>query len=254
MESKNITLTFEKDWYNSDSAALMEAALHIEIGKMESRNITLTLEKAKEWYNSGSADLKKVALQAYKEEELEEINWRDIKTFEDAYHALGVSHRIIRRDLERLNIGFVGGVKKHLIAVYKLDIIRKALNKGWNPKMMEDTIYYPHIRIYPIGQEDLRIIGSIDKKINGNFKVNDIIFSLVGGDYFFRDYGLSNLNYCSGDVHVNSGLLSCKSKEIAKHMSKYFAKEIFDACYAQHIGAYEWVIPCVNKWTTPYGQ
>lgn len=237
---RDITLTFEKDWYNSDCAALMEAALHIEIGKMESRNITLTLEKAREWYNSGSADLKEVALQAYKEEELKEVDWRNIKTFEDAYHALGVSHRIVRRDLEQLNIGFVGDVKKHLIAVYKLDIIRKALNKGWNPKM-EDTIYCPYIRIYPTGKEDIKTIGVIDKKINGTFKVNDTTFSLVGGSAIFYKYGLSNFNYGSGNINANPGLLSCKNSEIARHMSKYFAKEIFDACYAQYIGAYEWV-------------
>lgn len=241
---RSITLTFEKDWYNSDSAALMEAALHIENqqNKMESRNITLTLEKAREWYNSGSADLKKVALQAYTEEELKETNWRDIKTFQDAYRALGISYVTLirhRNVLDKLEI--TKDLRKHLIAVYKLDIIRKALNKGWNPKMTEDTIYYPHIRIYPTNEETTKIVESIDMEINGTFKVNDATFSLVGGGFFLRNYGLSNFNYGSGDVHANSGLLGCKSEKIAKHMSKYFVKEIFDACYAQYIGAYEWV-------------
>lgn len=222
MEFRNITLTFEID-------------------KMESRNITLTLEKAREWYNSGSADLKEVALQAYKEEELEIPYWESIKTFEDAYYALGVSYRIVRRDLEQLSIGFVGDLKKHLIAVYKLDIIRKALNKGWNPKMTEDDIYYPYIRIYPTGKEDIKTIGDIDKKINGTFKVNNTTFSLVGGGYSFYKHGLSNFYYGSGNINTNPGLLSCKNSEIARHMSKYFAKEIFDACYTQYIGAYEWV-------------
>lgn len=208
---------------------------------MESRNITLTLEKAREWYNSGSADLKEVALQAYTEDELEIPYWESIKTFKDAYHALGVYYRIVQRDLEQLNIGFVGDVKKHLIAVYKLDLIRKALNKGWNPKMIEDTIYYPYIKIYPNGKENIETIGVIDKKINGTFKVNDTTFSLVGGGYTCYKHGLSNFYYGSGNINANPGLLSCKNREIARHMSKYFTKEIFDACYAQYIGAYEWV-------------
>lgn len=85
--NRNITLTFEKDWYNS--TALMEAALYTcnelenKQNKMESRNVTLTLEKAREWYNSGSADLKEIALQAYKEDELETPYWEKIKTFDD---------------------------------------------------------------------------------------------------------------------------------------------------------------------------
>ena len=98
MESKDITLTFEQAWYNSDSAALMEAALYTcnelenQRNKMESRNIELTLEKAREWYNSGSADLKEVALQAYNEEELELPYWESIKTFGDAYSTIGMSY------------------------------------------------------------------------------------------------------------------------------------------------------------------
>lgn len=242
------TLTFEKEWYNSDSAALMEAALYTcnELknyrNKMESRNIKLTLEKAREWYKSGSADLKEVALQAYTKEELEIPYWQSIKTFEDAYSALGMSYTCIIEHIGTIDsLGRIDKLQKHLIAVYKLDIIRKALNKGWEPKMMEDTIYYPYVRIYPTGKEVTKIGKSIDMRINGTFKVNNATFSLVGGDYNFGQDGLSNFFYDRGGVDVAYGLLGCKSEEIAKHMSKYFAKEIFDACYAQYIGAYKWV-------------
>lgn len=248
MESKDITLTFEKAWYNSDSASLIEAALYTcnelenQRNKMESRNIALTLEKAREWYNSGSADLKEVALQAYKEEELEIPYWESIKTFEDAYSTIGMSYARMIEHIRTLDyLGTVNNLQKHLIAVYKLDIIRKALNKDWEPKMTKDDIYYPYIRIYPTGKEDIKTIGTIDKKISGTFKVNDATFSLVGGDYSFHKYGLSTFDYASGNISANLGLLGCKNSEIARHMSKYFAKEIFDACYAQYIGAYKWV-------------
>ena len=243
MESKNIILTFEKEWYNSDSAALMEAALHIEIdkNKMKSRNITLTLEKAREWYNSGSADLKEVALQAYKEEELEETNWEKIKTFEDAYRALGVSHRIVRRDLEQLNINFVGSVRKHLIATYKLGIIRKALNRGWNPKMTKDIVYCPCIRFYPANSKSIAFREETGWRVQGNFKADSKEYSLLGGDYYCCNNGLGNFSFGSGDFHSGLGSLACKNEEIAKHMSRYFAKEIFEAYFARYVGAYEWV-------------
>lgn len=247
MESKDITLTFEQGWYNSISASLMEAALYTcnelenQRNKMESRNIALTLEKAREWYKSDSSDLKEVALQAYTEDELEIPYWQSIKIFEDAYHALGVSHRIIRRDLEQLNIGFVSGVRKHLIAIYKLDLIRKALNKGWEPRMTEGTVCYPYIRYYPTGSDAIEIAEDNNFRVNGIFKANGIEYSLVGGDYWCCNYGLGNYKFGGGGIHDGLGLSACKSKEIAKHMSKYFAKEIFDAYYAQYIGAYKWV-------------
>lgn len=54
---------------------------------METRNVTLTLDKAKEFYNSGNDALREVALQAFTENELKEVHYTDIKTFEDACYA-----------------------------------------------------------------------------------------------------------------------------------------------------------------------
>ena len=242
------TLTFEQAWYNSDSAALMEAALYTcnelenKQNKMESRNITLTLEKAREWYKSGSSDLKEVALQAYKAEELEESDWQNIKTFQDAYSALRISHTCIIKHIRAMGkLEITKDLRKHLIAVHKLDIIRKALNKGWNPNMIEGTVCYPYIRYYPTGSDAIEVAEGNNFRVNGVFKAGGIEYSLIGGDYCSFNHGLSNYNFGGGSVHTCIGLSACKSKEIAKHMSKYFAKEIFDACYAQYIGAYEWI-------------
>lgn len=248
MESKDITLTFEQDWYNSGSAALMEAALYTcnelenQRNKMESRNIELTLEKAREWYNSGSADLKEVALQAYTEEELELPHWQSIKTFEDAYNALRMSYaRMIDHIRTIEHLGMVNNLQKHLTAVYKLDLIRKALNKGWKPKMSEGTVYYPYIRYYPTGDDTIKISEDNNFRVTGRFKADGVEYSLIGGDYYCCNYGLGDYRFDGGGLQVRLGLFACKSKEIAEHMSKYFTKEIFDACYAQYIGVYEWV-------------
>lgn len=45
---------------------------------MEKRNIQISLEEAKEWYNSGDSFKKELALKAYKEEELRELNYSAI--------------------------------------------------------------------------------------------------------------------------------------------------------------------------------
>lgn len=66
-------------------------------------------------------------------------------------------------------------------------------------------------------------------------------YTLVGGDYYYNCDGLANFSCGDGVVLPNLGLLGCKSREIAEHMSRYFSKEIFEAAYAHHVGAYQWV-------------
>lgn len=210
---------------------------------METRNVTLTLEKAKEFYNSGNTALREIALQAFTKEELiTTLKFTDIKTFEDAVKALGLCICNIEIDLEEFDDHrFEGNTSEHLKAIYKLDIIRKALNKDWNPKMAEDSIYYPLVRLYPDGNKAKEVARNNSWAVKETFKANGEKYSMVGGDYRRCDYGLSRFGLGYGEIYTRIGLLGCKSKEIASHMSRYFAKEIFEACYAQHIGAYEWI-------------
>ena len=204
---------------------------------MECRNVTLTLEKAKEFYNSGNAALKEVALQAFTQEELITLKYTNIKTFEDAVKALGLNMDFVNFALCNIK-NIEGGFGKHLVAIYKLDIIRKALNGAdWKPKMTEGNIYYGWVRFYIPNKKPS------DKKTIAAFKADGQKYLLVGG---FRDYGycdgLGNLNYRLGYSYscADISLLCCKSPEIAQYMSEQFGKIIFDACYAQHIGSYEW--------------
>lgn len=205
---------------------------------MESRNISLTLQKAKEWYNSSSAKLREVALQAFTVEELKSIDFREIKTFEDAYKVLGLDKRDVECDINRLS-QVEGNLGNHLIAIYKLDIIRKALNGAdWKPKMAEGDIYYGWVRFYLSNKKPS------DRKTIAAFKADGQKYLLVGG---FDDYGycVGLGNFYSGAGYGYSGadlgLLCCKSSEIAQYMSEQFGKIIFDTCYAQYIGSYEWV-------------
>lgn len=206
---------------------------------METRNVTLTLQKAKEFYNSDNAALKEVALQAFTQEELTTPKYTDIKTFEDACNALGMDMSDVEYDLRNLS-GLEGGLGEHLTAIYKLDIIRKALNGAdWKPKMAEGNIYYGWVRFYKKSSK----VPS-DKKIIGNFIADGQKYLLVGGFGDFESYdGLGNFDsgYGYGNSYAGLGLLCCKSAKIAQYMSEQFGKLIFDACYAQHIDAYKWL-------------
>lgn len=206
---------------------------------MESRNIALTLEKAREWYNSGSADLREVALQAYTKDELEIPEWQNIKTFEDACRALGIYDRSVS-----LHLGGStdSAYYHHMDAVSKLDIIRKALNGNWKPSLVQGNLYYPYVRFYPAGQKAREAVSSNSWKLGESFIADGKKYTLVGGDYDDYDYdGLAVFGCGFGVVRPDLGLLGCKSREIAEHMSRYFSKEIFEATYAQHVGTYEWV-------------
>lgn len=206
---------------------------------METRNVTLTLQKAKEFYNSGNTALKEVALQAFTEKELTVPNYTDIKTFDDACIALNIHPFDASHDA--LNICRAeGGFGKHLTAIYKLDIIRKALNGAdWKPKMAEGDIYYGWVRFYKKSCD-----VPPDKKIIGNLIADGQKYLLVSG--LWNPYpctGLSNFHSMTESGHscASLGLLSCRSAEIAQYMSEQFGKLIFDACYAHHIGSYKWL-------------
>lgn len=207
---------------------------------MKSRNIALTLEKAREWYNSGSADLKEVALQAYTKDELEIPEWQNIKTFEDACRALRIYGRSVSLHL--------GGSTDtayyhHMDAISKLDIIRKALNGDWEPSLVQGCVYYPYVRLYSAGQEAREIVSEHKEwKLGESFIADGKKYTLVGGGCGFSSCaGLAHFGCGYGDVRPALGLLGCKSREIAEHMSRYFSKEIFEATYAHHAGTYQWV-------------
>lgn len=190
------------------------------------RTVKISLEKAREWYNSGNESLKEVALQAFKESEL--INtWENIKTFEDACRVLGINPK--GADLI---------YDSHLQNMYKLQIIRRALNGAdWEPKLNTGTIYYPWMRYYPKG-------NSYDRswKPVANFKAKEDnkVYTLVGGDYYYYDGGLGHFGFVYGVVYALQGLLGCKSEEIAKYFGITFGKLIFDAIYGQY-NNYTWV-------------
>lgn len=191
------------------------------------RNVKISLEKAREWYNSGNESLKEIALQAFKESELVVNPWETIKTFEDACRVLNINPKTVDLIYDA-----------HLQNMYKLQIVKKALNGAdWEPKLNTGIIYYPWIRYYPKGNS----YDSSWKPI-ANFKAKEDnkVYTLVGWDSAYSAGGLSYFGYGGGDVSAHLGLLGCKSKEIAEYFSITFGKLIFDAIYGQY-NNYTWV-------------
>lgn len=202
---------------------------------MKTRNVTITLEKAKEWYKGCNSSLKEIALQTFTKEELEEFNFKNIITFCDAIQALHLNSTDILSALANLKV-----VSKASTASFKLNIIRRALNKGKKMDFKKGTIWYPYTPAVLPNNSYCK--DSYEVEV-AKVKIGCDTFSLMGGSAdYSTNTGLGNLNIncdvaCS---NANAGFLGCATKEIAQHMGKYFGKEIFEAKYGDLVD-YEWV-------------
>ena len=197
--------------------------------------INVTLDEAREWYNSGNETLKELALKCFPLIKLNTHNFENIKTFEDAVNELG-------NDIEHAN--FIVNVLEHQskasAAMYKLNIVRKALNLGQDLHLTKDPedsyIYYPY---NPFVTENSTFfekqINSGKMEVIGKIKSEGTLYDVLGGNalngggnaglgYFYSWYGM-------GDAFAAFGFLGCANKEIAKHLGKYFGMLITEAKY-----------------------
>lgn len=204
---------------------------------MEKRNITVTLNKAKEWFNSGNATLKQIALQAFDKDELT-YNFKNITTFKKACEALGLNYNAMFHITKS-----IATISKASAAMFKLNIIRKALNLGQdlhltkNPK--DSYIYYPYNPFITksstyckseINSGKMEVIGKI-KSEGEEYNVLDGYATLgvntaLGGFTFYDEVGFAD---------ASIGFLGCASKEIAQHFGKYFGMLITEAKYGDMV-------------------
>lgn len=202
---------------------------------MEKRNLTVTLDKAREWYNSGNANLKELALQAFSENELKfDFSFRSIKSLEDACKALDLNYRDVvftASDVEKFS--------KASAALFKLSVIRKALNLGQDLHLTKNPdssyIHYPNV---PFVLEDstvfYRELKSGTMKIIGKIKSEGKTYNILGGDAIdnsFSGLGQFYITEGVGYTGADGGFFGCATKEIAKHFSLYFGILITEAKY-----------------------
>lgn len=205
---------------------------------MKERNITVTLDKAKEWFNSGNATLKEIALQAFSKDELV-CNFKDITTFKKACEALGLNYDIIS-----IVTKDVATFSKASAAMFKLNIIRKALNLGQDLHLTKDPkgshLYYPYNPF--VTKSSIiykRELNSGRVKVIGKIKSEGEEYNVLGGSAFGGgNAGLGGFysNDGVGFADANVGFLGCATEEIAQHFGKYFGMLITEAKYADMVG------------------
>ena len=201
------------------------------------KNISVTLEKAREWYNSGNATLKEIALQAFDKDELT-FNFKTITTFRKACEAL------------RLNYGDMTCMARKIAtfsrasaAMFKLNIIRKALNLGQDLHLTKDPrgsyIYYPYNPFITKSSTyyDSEIISG-RMEVIGKIKSEGEEYNVLSGSA--NNGGLTGLGYFNsndgvGRTNAGIGFLGCANKEIAQHLGKYFGMLITEAKYGDMV-------------------
>ena len=200
---------------------------------MYERNIKISLEKAREWFNSGNATLKEIALQAFNKDELV-CNFKNITTFKKACEALGLNYD----DMFYITKN-IATISKASAAVFKLNIIRKALNLGQDLHLTKDPegsyLYYPFNPFVTKSSTYYEVeinFGKIDAI--GKIKSEGEEYYVLGGGAGIGGHaGLGHFdsNNGVGDTYTNIWFLGCANKEIAQHFGRYFGMLITEAKY-----------------------
>lgn len=183
--------------------------------------------------------LKELALQTFSAEEFED-NFRAIKTFKDAC-------KVLKLDYGTLNTYIKAAAwcsfSKASIAMFKLNIIRKALNLGQDLHFTKDPkdsyIYYPCNPFATMNSTHYqKELNSCGIEVIGNIRSEGKEYKVFGGSSTFGgNDGLGNFaSYVGvGAASADSGFLGCASKEIAQHFGKYFGMLITEAKYGDMV-------------------
>lgn len=202
---------------------------------MEKRNITVTLDKAREWYNSGNGSLREIALQVFSENELK-FDFKSITSFEKACEVLDINYDDI--DSVIGDIIIFSGIK-FSASMFKLNIIRKALNLGQDLHLTKDPKdSYIYIPVNPFETEISTYyrneLSSGKMKIIGKIKHEGVLYNVLGGSATVggtAGVGCFTSGYGVGVAYADCGFLGCASEEIAKHFGEHFGMLITEAKY-----------------------
>lgn len=198
----------------------------------KNKTINVSLDRAREWYNGSDESLRNFALECYSSDELEVIPFEKIKTFKDAVNALNMD-----LDFVKSVVAEIEKLSNASAAMYKLNIVRKALNLGEDLYFTEESedseIYCPY---NPFVTENSTFfekqINSGEMEIIGKIKVQGILYNVLCG---YADYGSYYGLGCFyppagvGYAESSSSIFGCANEEIAEHFSKYFGMLITEA-------------------------
>ena len=136
-----------------------------------------------------------------------------IKTFDDAFHALGDKHELVK---DYKNLIVCDCFPEDILAFAKLRVIAEALNEGWKPKFDgNECRYYPWFYIYDKAEyEELDEDEKKECRVVGRSSSNAYAHS--GVEYSLA-FGASSYSYS-----YYGSRLAFKTIELAEYCGKQF--------------------------------
>lgn len=176
--------------------------------------VTINKDNILNAYQQASDEQKELLRNMFGKDMFHPKDIRDrIKTFDDAFHAIGDKHELVK---DYKNLIVCDCFPKDIIAYAKLRIIAEVLNEGWKPKFDGDECrYYPWFYIYT--KKEYEELGEDEKKecrvvVRSNNNAN-----AVGGVVY------AHANFSSSYSHSDSGSrLAFKTRELADYCGKQF--------------------------------
>lgn len=175
-----------------------------------SKNIQIQQENVLNAYKNASDEQKELLEHLFGREVFKPVDVKErIKTFADAAKAVGIE------DPEEWESGY-SDVEPDILAYFKLRIITKALNEGWEPKFIPGEYRWaPYFLLYT--KEEI-------EKMNAETRARVVCRS----SYFAYAFGGVSFAYANSDsafVYASIGSrLAFKSEELAEYAGKQFTE------------------------------
>lgn len=207
---------------------------------MEERNVKISLSTAIEWYNGNNESLKQIALQAFSKEELTKDYWKKITSFERAY--LYLKKNKINDDLiSAFNLLPTELKDTYIGKVLKYQIVVAALTNNEKRHLTTGERWYPVVQ-FCRPQNRGNCWGNV---YIGTIESEGEIYDVMGDSAYHGGYaGLGYFNSYDGMSYSGSYMsfqsvpASC---EIAKHISRYFGKLLFEVHYGGTNCDWKWI-------------
>ena len=168
-------------------------------------------------------------------DKLKPSSFNEIKTFKDAVKTLELNLdwvSIIISELEKIS--------KASAAMFKLNIVKKALNLGQDLHLARNPensyLYYPFIPLLLVSGYNWfnRELRSGEMEVIGMVKSDGEEYYVFGGGAEgcgYEGFGCFGPEKSIGGGYANISFMGCASKEIAQHLSRYFGMLITKAKY-----------------------
>ena len=175
-----------------------------------SKNIQIQQENVLNAYKNASDEQKELLEHLFGREVFKPVDVKErIKTFADAAKAVGIE------DPEEWESGY-SDVEPDILAYFKLRIITKALNEGWEPKFIPGEYRWaPYFLLYT--KEEIEKMNA-ETKARVVFRSHNNASASGGVSYAFA----SNVS-ASVYAHIGSRL-AFKSEELAEYAGKQFTE------------------------------